>query len=332
MLEPASVRWNAHSIQKKTHTSTPSIHPSFPNLPFQMSILPDVDGVLFELVLSKPLSLGGRVGYDLQMCSVTKRGTRREETTSDLNGTTPAAGIDGDGTPPACGGQAPSNNPQNPPHDFACVRVGAVALLFADVAANTWRTLESPLFNSTGGTIGRIKMAARLLGGPREAYGNAGSGDTSTAVNDVATAAVAGTPAGSPVSPTQEIEDFLSALRNNEMGGHNPRPSRTPTCRSHARADFLEGVDTSSSRKNKQSTAVWTEGGRWKRDFEMTPRATILYRGLRLPFRWFRSGTSTALDEALRETLGMWRLPTSRIDNAVGFKTTAPPPPYQLFV
>lgn len=37
---------------------------------------------------------------------------------------------------------------------------------------------------------------------------------------------------------------------------------------------------------------------------EMVPRAVILYRGLSLPFRWFRSGTAREMDEVLRETLG----------------------------
>lgn len=37
---------------------------------------------------------------------------------------------------------------------------------------------------------------------------------------------------------------------------------------------------------------------------ETAPRATILYRGLKLPFRWFRSATVREIDEALRETLG----------------------------
>lgn len=40
------------------------------------------------------------------------------------------------------------------------------------------------------------------------------------------------------------------------------------------------------------------------REDEMAPRAVILYRGVRLPFRWFRSGTAREMDEALREMLG----------------------------
>ena len=37
---------------------------------------------------------------------------------------------------------------------------------------------------------------------------------------------------------------------------------------------------------------------------EMAPRAVIIYKGVRLPFRWFRSGTAKGMDEALRDVLG----------------------------
>lgn len=40
---------------------------------------------------------------------------------------------------------------------------------------------------------------------------------------------------------------------------------------------------------------------------EEVPRATIIYRGLRLPFRWFRSSSAKAIDRSLRETLGELR-------------------------
>lgn len=177
----------------------------------------------------------------------------------------------------------------------ACV--GAVALLLSEVAAN-WRTMESPLFDSAGCVVGNIKMVARVEG-------------TVTAAKPNTAAAVVVKAAGTAEEPpSMEFQEGAWSHQKQPQGGlslavppracfYRNRGVSTPVS-SITPSGGLDRLAGSTGGEVEQHTAVQHVPV----DSEMPPRATILYRGLCLPFHWFRSSTVEAMDGALRDALG----------------------------
>lgn len=264
------------------------------------------------------------------------------------------------------------------------VRVGAVALLLSEVGSgDSWRTMESPLFDRAdreGRVVGRIKMLARRVGVgvegrtasneplksavcvkmegataaatdkpksaarmemegataatdkpesavPEEIHHQARKRNTSTAT----TTSGVGLEAVAAPHSTELKEGVFSGQENQpkarkKSAGAAAASASATTCCNHGRGESIQYTSNDVSRTGEQigrlagSTtgtvekpvapvglavaAVATAAAAAAATNETPPRATILYRGLCLPFRWFRSSTPAAMDEALRETLG----------------------------
>lgn len=179
--------------------------------------------------------------------------------------------------------------------------VGAVALLLSDVTTR-WRTMESPLFDSAGSVVGTIKMAARVLGG----------GDDEAGRGTALERKVAAPATAVERAPTGGVDK--TKIKSHRKVPQNYRrvqdSTQTPTCCSHGGSHFTHRAGhepwVSAPRESLPEIATVLKERSLARDSEMTPRAVILYRGIRLPYRWFRSSSAAAMGEALRETLGGW--------------------------
>lgn len=319
-----------------------------------MPVFPDVDGVLFELLLvtvprdpvdgctgPQPTdamdnigSTSGRPTHLVGPCTVEAPNGRSER----------SAGIGGDETSRGdseveAKSVATSNRlgGDRTTDSGSCAFVGAVALLLSEVVG-TWRDMESPLFDSAGGVAGTIKLAARALGGQtqdaetpvgRESTRSTGKPeaiktvhhDTESkgmaegeSVEKAAAVAVTSVPATSErarghnnrVSPV----DSRAKFRGGRQEGRDASPPKSPRCgRSCGSCRGSRGpapTEPPEQQSFSSRTGVALEGRHFGpvRADEMAPRATIVYRGMRLPFRWFRSGTARGMDEDLRELLG----------------------------
>lgn len=242
----------------------------------------------------------------------------------------------------------------------ACMLVGAVALLLSEVV-DTWRTMESPLFDSAGGVVGKIKLAARVSGleirdtqetsrvqdaVEREITHEVVKENSTAQVKGVQTVrvpgrvetvAVAAASPGKPVrparvmssieqnpesSPQQKVKTRAGG-RNHKQGLTDTSGSRCRTCTrgrdskvayahsSHGGEHCNDGTRPGVFPSTVAAAAVASEGTAGEdgsssivKAEAMTPRVVVLYRGVRLPFRWFRSGTVRGMEIALRETLG----------------------------
>lgn len=252
------------------------------------------------------------------------------------------------------------------------VRVGAVALLLSEVGSgDSWRTMESPLFDRAdreGRVVGRIKMLARRVGvggeettasnesiksvvrveGARaatdkpksavreETHHQARKRKTSTASTTGAgleAAAVAAVGAAAAAPHSTELKEGVFSGQENQTKARKKSAaaaaasSSATACCNHGRGrgESIPYTSNDVSRTGKQigrlagsttgtvekpvapvglAVAAVATAAAAAATNETPPRATILYRGLCLPFRWFRSSTPAAMDEALRETLG----------------------------
>lgn len=272
---------------------------------FQMPISGDVDGFLFELLLLKPTpSLPGEKRPSGQNETLENRHCHRRPTLKVLEDSKQEMGIisaDGgsavetrNGVDGAC--QAVSGGVSG------STLVGAVALLLWEVA-HRWRTMESPLFDSSGSVVGTIKMAARILGRGDRKAGHALSLECSVGASRKG--AMGHPPEGETemadgASPGQVVRDCR--LVQDSM--------QTPACCNHGDGSRFASPagpeswgNTSGTGLPGTETAVLEERP-LTRECETTPRAEIIYRGIRLPYRWFRSSSAASMNEALRETLG----------------------------
>lgn len=349
-----------------------------------MPILPDVEGVLFELLLlaarpgsshrhsgPQPIDIGNNLGGVGSRSRSTPdqpdghgignaSGDRNRQEDADSHASTANA------TPSRRGGETRSTDA-----DFclgsdrgkdtrACILVGAVALLLSEVV-DTWRTMESPLFDCAGSVVGNIKLAAKVSGLETRYPQKASGAEQSETIHDVvhvgdtpaaheirsttsavphggATVAVASSSpeksakprgvmakteqhAATPPYPTGKSQ---GERRGRQEGSAHPSGSQ---CRNRRRGSSSDGRDGFSSpgggRRNDQSRqgdfpniavaaaaaaerAADEDGWSLAEAEETNPRAVILYRGVRLPFRWFRSGTAESMEVALREMLGKY--------------------------
>ena len=242
------------------------------------------------------------------------------------------------------------------------VRVGAVAMLLSEVAADNWRTMESPLFDGRAGSVvGKIKMLARR-GGMKEgetatankptsavcmevegttatdkpkkaATTTTGVGAEAAAATAAGPSAVTGVAAASP--PLMELmEGSLSGGQEDQSrarrkpGSATTSASATTRCIDGRGDNNIPSTSHDASRTCGELSDRSTGGPAGTVELPVAavglavaaaaaaaataaaaandapPRATILYRGLCLPFRWFRSSSPAAMDKALRETLG----------------------------
>lgn len=233
---------------------------------------------------------------------------------------------DGGCNTPRSGGAQVGPNRESQPRAL----VGAVALLLSEVVG-TWRTMESPLFDIAGGVAGRIRMAARIVGRPNSGPGGPLEGERRRSRGDAKRG-------GGPPSALEDNDctpTMLPAAEVAEAELGRPCGCRresefsptSPCCgRQHGRrgsgASGSRGGLPPFSRSEDPGEAAAEQGdllggapaaakvgccSRVGGD-EMVPRAVILYRGMKLPFRWLRSGTATLMDTSLRELLGEWRI------------------------
>ncbi|CAN0536939.1 unnamed protein product, partial [Ectocarpus sp. 12 AP-2014] len=224
-------------------------------------------------------------------------------------------------TPRGGGAQVDPNRESQP---YALI--GAVALLLSEVVG-AWRTMESPLFDIAGGVTGRIRMAATIVGRPnsgpggplegerRRSRGDAKRGEPPSALQGdgctptrLPAAQVAEAERGGPcgcrreseVSPTSPCCGRQHGRRGSEASGSRgglPPFSRSedPAEAAVEQGDLLGGASVAA--KVGYRSRVGTD--------ETVPRAVIFYRGMKLPFRWLRSGTARSMDKSLREMLGI---------------------------
>lgn len=307
-----------------------------------MPILPGVDGVLFELLfLGAPLQ--GRDGLQptepKESSNNATDGGKEQDTVAHVSA---EKTIPSQRRRPGTGSALDESDclANDGVGDFRpCVFVGAVALLLSEIAGG-WREMESPLFDRAGGISGTIKLAVRKLGGdpqeteaadavlanesakpedgqetarstmPQGAEGSAGPGEASAATG------AAGSPLSTPERGGRDDGNYFipkqsTDVREGQRDCRGQSASPSPGCchgRGSARGGRLSPAELgfAEHRGAMNTTAAANEenlSGAVTAD-EMAPRAVIIYRGMRLPFRWFRSGTARGMDEALRETLG----------------------------
>lgn len=224
-----------------------------------------------------------------------------------------------------------------------CLLVGAVALLLSELVECQCE-MKSPLFDSAGGVAGTIKLVARVLRGSAEGTQRTettardeapaptsgaqarmaaashektyASGTTTISAVPKAEAGLASpfavarltrTDKGTAASPprTRGVSDRRrehrqrSASASPGCGGCRDSSGRgRPGPEKRGSAEKLDLPRGMAAAKEKDCPPVPATVD------EMAARAVILYRGLSLPFRWFRSGTAREMDEVLRETLG----------------------------
>lgn len=302
-----------------------------------MPILPGVDGVLFELLLVTPHVGGGlihgRPNHNASKTSTALRGGYRspyslvQEVDAD-NEPSPGMhrgqtgegsnlrGFDGSvSTDRISTGGVSSDN----------VLVGAVALLLSEVAAN-WRTMESPLFDRAGCVVGKIKMVARVEGAaaankPKstvcEKNHQARRKTVTTTGVGVETAVAAA--AGAAVPPSIELKEGELFGQEQSRARGNPAAASATACCNHGRRENTPYIpnlsrtkelmgrlagDTVGTVEPVAAVGLGTVAKAVAAHNEIPSKATILYRGLCLPFCWFRSSTPAVMDAALRETLG----------------------------
>ncbi|CAM9397299.1 unnamed protein product [Ectocarpus fasciculatus] len=302
-----------------------------------MPILPDVDAILFELLLvSKPPYANDGCGNNPEKTDTTGSSGSVPMCRERLGPANPAdyhrertgATERGCKTPRSGGaevGGAVSVHLKDGPNRESQPRalVGAVALLLSEVVG-AWRTMESPLFDMAGGVAGRIRMAARIVGRPnagpggplecerRRSRGDTKGGEPPSALEDddctptrLPAAEVAGRdgPCGrrresdfSPTAPCCGRQQGRGSGGRSSRGGLPPfSRSEEPAEAAAERGDLPRGAPAAV----KVGCCSTVEAD------EMVPRAVILYRGMKLPFRWLRSGTARLMDKALREMLGI---------------------------
>lgn len=314
----------------------------------QMPLFPDVDVVLFELLLVSTTRDPEDACTGLESIDATGDNFSNSGRSPHLGGpctvestnnrSTPNVGVGGGENSPIksqvtnCpGGDGPTDSP-------SCTFVGAVALLLSEVVG-AWRAMESPLFDSAGGVAGTIKVAARLLDGEAtttQAAENTSVQESNRDVDEAeakttaahrdteskSLAAGAPVPAEAVTSPSatsglviSQSDDGSSANRTaKSKGGRCDRrvasAPTSPCCdRSSGSSRGSHGPAPTGRAQEKSlssCTAAALEGRQFEpvRAGQMAPRATIIYRGVKLPFRWFRSGTVKGMDETLREMLG----------------------------
>lgn len=179
-------------------------------------------------------------------------------------------------------------------------RAGAVALLLSEVV-DAWRTLESPIFDSAGSISGHIKISARIRTGTGTAECAAGAINSSTAKKNGATVAT------KTARPTLKEEESTEKPATEASARPFLAASTPKCCHQHKKGHspcntLLRTVENG----DKVSDLTPTKEALLARKVEVAPRVAIFYRGLRLPFRWFRSSTAAAMDKRLRGTLGEW--------------------------
>ncbi|CAM9401236.1 unnamed protein product [Ectocarpus sp. 8 AP-2014] len=300
-----------------------------------MPILPGVDAILFEIFLvAKPTYTNHGCGNPETTDTIGSGGsvpTRRDR----LGPANPAdhhrqqqqgsGSTEGGCKTPGSGGAPVDPNRESQPYAV----IGAVALLLSEVVG-VWRTMESPLFDIAGGVAGRIRMAARIVGrsnsgpgGPlecerRRSRGDAKRSEPPSALEDddctptrLQAAEVAEAERGGPCGCRRESE-FLPTSPccgrqhgrrgSGGSGGSGSRGGLPPFSRSEDPAQVpAEQGDLLGGAPAAAKVGCCSRVGA----VEMVPRAVILYRGIKLPFRWLRSGTARLMDKSLREMLGI---------------------------
>lgn len=355
----------------------------------QMPIIPGVDGVLLELLLVTPrvggddLFAHGRPNHAAPKASTALRSERHrnpdslaqeyaEDASNWYSPGTPSRGDrtgegeneeeEGDLARDNCDSSSVSDSTGTGrvstggiSSDNVDVRVGAVAMLLSEVAAQNWRTMESPLFDDRAGhVVGKIKMLARRGSMEEEETAAANkptsavrmevegatatnkSTEAATTTGAGAEAAVAGAAGAAAVTGTAAAPPPSMELVGGSLSGGQEDRSRARTKPASAATSVSATAGCSDGREdtNTPSTshdALRTGGELLGRPAggpagtaehplaavglavaaaaaaaanETPPRATILYRGLCLPFHWFRSTSPAAMDKTLRETLG----------------------------
>ncbi|CAM9135888.1 unnamed protein product, partial [Hapterophycus canaliculatus] len=324
-----------------------------------MPILSDVKGILFELLLvaAPPRTSDGHSGPQQTDIADSVRikgshssstpgqldgygtgntlGHRHREKDADSNASTAEA------TPAQSRGEKSSTG------DNIClgigrdrdsrgfILVGAVALLLSEVV-DTWRTMESPLFDYAGNVVGKINLAARVSGVEiRDAQETT---EVQGPVENEITYRVKKSTPAAPKKLASSIEQRADSspeqmAKSREKGYGPPQGSvyatgslccnrdhgscsrgRDPYSASHGYEPCNDGAGHGGLPSSAAAAAAMAEGvtddegcSLVMKAKEATPRAVILYRGVRLPFRWFRSSSAGSMETALRETLGKYR-------------------------
>eukprot|EP00752_Nemacystus_decipiens_P015676 g13990.t1 len=326
-----------------------------------MPVFPDVDGVLFELLLLATPRSPRNVCTGLQstdsigdsgstkdphsnlerLCTVKAANGRSERSSSVGVGETSLGESDVEGKSAACGNSLGGDRTAD---SRSCILVGAVALLLSEVVG-VWRDMESPLFDKAGGVAGTIKLAARFVrgeaGGVQEAdntsvqdreksIGGAEAMETAAhtrkesmsmaaGVSAAKTAAKAVASPAATSGPARSHNDDVSPVNHTAKARSDRRERQgksapTSPCCTRNRGSLRGGRGQAASVEavvHRNFMGCTRTGGleapqlELVRADEMAPRAVIIYKGVKLPFRWFRSGTAKGIDAALRETLGI---------------------------
>lgn len=309
----------------------------------QMPILPDVDAILFELLLvANPPYTNDGCGNPQTTDTIGSSSStpicrdrpgpanpadyrREQEDSGSTEGsckTTRSGGAQVGGAVSARLEDAPNRESQ------PLALVGAVALLLSEVAG-AWRTMESPLFDIAGGVAGRIRMAARIVGRPNSGPGGPVEGERRRGHGDTKRGEPPSALEDDDCTPTRLPSAGVAAAERGGSCGCRREPEFSPTApccgRQQGRGSGVSGRrggPPPCSHSEEPAEAAAEQGdllgcapaemkvGCCLRvgAVEMVPRAVILYRGMKLPFRWLRSGTARLMDKALREMLGEWHI------------------------
>ncbi|CBJ28759.1 hypothetical protein Esi_0119_0081 [Ectocarpus siliculosus] len=298
----------------------------------QMPILPGVDAILFEIFLvAKPAYTNHGCGNPETTDTIGSGGsvpTRRDR----LGPANPAdhhhepqqgsGSTEGGCKTPRSGGAPADPNRESQPYAL----IGAVALLLSEVVG-AWRTMESPLFDIAGGVAGRIRMAAIIVGRPNPGPGGPLEGERRRSRGDAKRSEPPSALEDDDCTPTRLPAAEVAEAERGGPCGCRRKSEFSPTspccCRQHGR----RGSGGSGSRgglppfsRSEDPAGIPAEQGDLLGGapaaakvgccsrvgaVEMVPKAVILYRGMKLPFRWLRSGTARLMDKSLRQMLGI---------------------------
>lgn len=185
------------------------------------------------------------------------------------------------------------------------IHVAAVALLLSQVAQD-WRTMESPLFDTAGDVVGRIKTAARITGCQaadtllKQAATLKGS-EAVNAMHDPETEKNIGERLSSPDKRKRGHRTCAMCCRGGRLccrpAQFYSKRTAAEICRISQRPD-LPDVRHTPSRHEDIHPVSERSGGR------VLHLVIIEYRGLKMPFRWYSGTSAEAIDTSLRETLG----------------------------
>lgn len=181
-------------------------------------------------------------------------------------------------------------------HESLTVHVAAVALLLSQVG-QTWRTMESPLFDSAGTVVGRVKTAARVTG--RRAI--------RSGLNETTSLGGSGRLYPEPHLKTDKTNEQAPTKGHMSEAEYRGRTKSRRCCGGASRCSRSTELSRLPDLPDLRRLPAIEEDIQppLERSVKRIPQSvTLIYRGLRIPLRWYCTGSTKIIDKSLRETLG----------------------------